>query len=246
MRGSNAGKLALLVGGVVLANVILLSPGLAGFTVGGGDALQTAVGVTVLAVSLLVVLYGSYSLLFVPEPKPAVTQLEKPEDYVLALQHYRSVQAVREDVALALEQVDRMKRKQAALEETLGQRFDAGELSYQKFIGAIREVERLFYRNIRGMLTKLGAFDETEMERLSASAGSKRYSGKLLQEKAALFQEYLTHISGYGNANEEILLKLDRLILELSKLDGADYAGLEEMPGMVEIDALIQQTKHYK
>jgi len=246
MHRAKIGKLAILIALVASLDIFLLSPGLAGLKLGGGDALETAIAVTVLVMSLLILLYGSYTLLFAPALKPSVKQLENHEDYVQALQHYRSVRPVREDLSLALEQLERIERKKAALEETLSQRFDPGELSYRKFMGVIQEVERLFYLNVRGIVTELGVFDEREFERLAEGPAVKRYSGKLQQEKAALFQEYLTHISGYVGANEEILLKLDKLILELSLLGSADYASLEEMPGMVEIDALIKQTKLYK
>jgi hypothetical protein len=248
MRGSNISKLALQIGVAVVINVIVLSPGLIGFSLGGESAFQTAVAATVLVVSLCGVLYSGYSLLIAPQPrpKPEIQRLEQREDYAEALRRYWTVKAAREDVTAGLEQLERMERKKATLKEALGQRFDPHELSYQKFIGVIHEVERLFYLNVRGLVGKLGAFDEQEYERSIAPGASIRYSSKLQQEKVALFQEYLTHIRGYTNANEEILLKLDRLLLELVKLDSADYAGLERMPGMLEIDALISQTAFYK
>lgn len=46
--------------------------------------------------------------------------------------------------------------------------------------------------------------------------------------------------------NESILVKLDSLLLEISKLDDIDEAGLEELTAIQEINDLISQTKYYK
>ena len=46
--------------------------------------------------------------------------------------------------------------------------------------------------------------------------------------------------------NEDILLKLDGLILEISKLDDIDSGTLEELPAIQEINSLIEHTKYYK
>ena len=53
-------------------------------------------------------------------------------------------------------------------------------------------------------------------------------------------------MTGYLEANEEIMLKLDKLLLEISLLGSTDYRDVEEMPCMKEIDMLIKQTKLYK
>ncbi|MNC71454.1 hypothetical protein D3C75_1223780 [compost metagenome] len=53
-------------------------------------------------------------------------------------------------------------------------------------------------------------------------------------------------MTGYLGANEEILLKLDQLLLEISLLDSTDYTAIEEMPCMKELSALIGQTKLYQ
>lgn len=46
--------------------------------------------------------------------------------------------------------------------------------------------------------------------------------------------------------NESILVKLDSLLLEISKLEDIDDAGLEELTAIQEINDLISQTKYYK
>lgn len=239
-------KLLGLILGIVLLNVVVLSPGLLGVEIGGVSVLETASGVTLLIVSLLVVIYGSYSLLFKPSLAPSVQTITTHEDFKTVLSQYRNVKALKKDITLALDQLTRIDKKKVTLLDTLSQKFDRAELSFVKFNAVINEVEKLFYRNVRGVLNKLSVFDASEYAKFTSPEGASQFSAKLVQKKTALYNEYLAYVSGYIGVNEEILLKLDQLLLEISLLDSTDYKDVEAMPGMKEIDELIKQTKLYK
>lgn len=242
---SKIGKLLGLLVGVAVANIVVLSPGLMGVDISGGSALEAAAGVTLLVMSLLVILYGSYLFLFKPPAAPQVSGLNTHEDYIAALSYYRKVKVLRNDVSLALDQLERIRKKKDALLEVLGQRFDPNELSYKKFYSVIGQVEKRLYLNISGILNKLAVFDPSEFSRFASRSASASFSDKLIREKNALYKEYMAHVTGYLGANEEMLLKLDKLLLEISLLNSATYQDVEELPCMKEIDALIKQTKYY-
>lgn len=241
-------KLVGLIAGIVLADVIALSPGLMGLSIGGGNVLETALSVTLLVMSPIVLLYGSYTLLLKSPVRTTIRGLATQEDFIDALRQYRSIKALKPDITQAMDQIERMEKKKFALFDLLGQKFDPSELSYKRFSTVIHEVNRLFYQYIRGIVSRLNVFDPAEYVKF---ANAQRHEpslipNKLAQERAALYQEYVTYLSGSIGANEEILLKLDKLLLEISRLDSTDYTAIEAMPGMKEIDALIQQTKFYK
>ncbi|MFF2907644.1 hypothetical protein [Paenibacillus sp. NPDC057934] len=230
----------------MLLNIAVLSPGLLGVDIVSGSALETASGVTLLILSLLVVLYGSYILLFKPSPVKSIRKLETQEDYTAELHKYRNVKVLKKDVVLALDQLERIDKKKDTLLNVLSQRFEQTELSYQKFIAVIGSVEKLFYLNIKGILNKLSVFDAEEFSLFTDSHSPGQFSDKLVQQKRDLFNEYFAYVAGYLGANEEILLKLDQLLLEISLLDSTDYKTIEEMPCMREINDLIKQTKLYQ
>lgn len=200
---------------------------------------------TLVVISLLVVLYGSYNLLFKASVVPPVKEIKTHEDYIAALTQYKNVKMLKKDITLALDQVIRMEKKKNTLMVVLGQRFEQSELSYKKFGAVSYEVEKLFYLNIRGILNKLSVFDTSEFSLFASQQRPAQFSDKLVQ-KTALYNEYLAYVSGYLGANEEILLKLDQLLLEISLLDSTNYKDVEDMPCMKEIDELIKQTKFYK
>ncbi|WP_053376468.1 hypothetical protein [Paenibacillus sp. FJAT-27812] len=239
-------KLFGLVGGVAILNTIVLSPGILGVEIGGESVLETASGITLLAVSFLVLLYGSYALLFKAPAAAPVKKIVTREDFIAALNHYRNAKGLKKDISLALDQLERIEKKKLTLSEVLSQRFDQTEISYKKFASVIHEVEKLFYLNIRGILNQLSVFDVSGYASFASQQKSAKFSDKLVKEKNDLYNEYLSYVTGYLGANEEILLKLDKLLLEISLLNSADYRDVEEMPCMKEIDLLIKQTKLYK
>jgi len=244
LTGAKYIKLLGLILGVAALNVVVLSPGLLGVKI-GGSALETASGVALLVASALAVLYGSYVVLFKQPVIVPVKQLQTHEDYAEALAYYRRVRVLEEDISLALEQMERIRKKKETLLGVLGQRFDPNELSYKKFSSVVHEVEKLFYLNVRSVLNRLNAFDESEFKRL-ANRKSAPFSQKLLEEKANVYNDYLAFVKSSVGTNEEILLKLDKLLLEISRLDSLEPGDIDDMPCMQEIDSLIKQTKLYR
>lgn len=245
-------KLLGLVVGIAIPNIIVFSPGLLGVSLSGG-AFQAAFGSAILFASALALLYGAYNVLFKrPQAAPVrvntrpVRMLKTSEDFTEALQQHLKERVLRDDVTHALDQIERVQKKKATLLQVLGQRFEPTEISYQKFHSAILEVEKLFYANISGILIKLNVFDVSEFTAIASGAKSAAYSSKLLQERKQLYQEYINNMKGYLGANEEILLKMDKLVLEISMLESAGVQDVEEMACMKEIDTLIKQTKLYK
>lgn len=244
MAGKNYLKMLGVVVGAAIVNILALSPAFAGVTI-GGSAFETALGVTLLIASVIAIVYGSYNWLYKTPIVLTTKPIKTREDYASALAPYGKVRALAEDIAAALEQMDRMDKKKATLFKVLHQRFDPAEMSFSKFSGVAEEVENLFYLNIKSVLNRLGVFDEAEYERVMTRK-SARYSPKLLQEKTDFYNEYMSYIKHAIGTNEEMLLQLDKLLLEISRLDSIEPGDIERMPAMVEIDSLIKQTKYYK
>lgn len=237
-------KLLGLVLGIVAVNVLAFSPGFIGLNFEEG-AFITALSVTLLFGSAMALLYGSYTLLFRQPVVLPVKHIETHEDYVEALSFYRRIKVLEEDITLGLSQLSRMKKKKETLLNVLHQRFDPGELSYKKFASVTMEVEKLLYLNIRSVLNRLNVFDEADYANMMKSK-SESIPQKLFQEKTKVYNDYLSYVKNALHTNEEILLKLDQLLLEISRLDSFEAGDIEQMPCMQEIDQLIKHTKLYR
>lgn len=237
-------KLLGLILGIVAVNVLAFSPGFIGLNFGEG-AFTTALSVTLLFGSAMALLYGSYTLLFRQPVVLPVKHIETHEDYVEALSFYRRIKVLEEDITLGLSQLSRMKKKKSTLLNVLHQRFDPGELSYKKFASVTMEVEKLLYLNIRSVLNRLNVFDEADYANMMKSK-FESIPQKLFQEKTKVYNDYLSYVKNALHTNEEVLLKLDQLLLEISRLDSFEAGDIEQMPCMQEIDQLIKHTKLYR
>jgi hypothetical protein len=190
-------------------------------------------------------IYGIYQIGFKPANKTPVKMLKTPDDFAASLVSYKGIKPLSNEITSALSQMERLKRKMETFKNVLSEQFSPTELSYQKFMTVATEVEKLFYQNVRSILNRLSTFDASEYDRLQSS-GTSSFSPSVFEEKRKVYADYITFVKGSVSSNEEILLKVDKLLLEISKLDSFELAEIENMSAMKEMDALITQTKLYK
>ncbi len=249
-------KVLLLNIGIALLNVILFSKGMVGLTF-GGDALITAIAVTAIVMSAVAFGYGNYVLLFrepAEEPLPLLKGSEtmQPKDYIEALQERRGKGAFEEEILTATEQVYRMLDKDKALDTILEQFFTPQEMTYTRFQNAINSVQAIFYNNVKKMINRMVIFDYKDYHKLTEKIRNSRGTGnvgvysKSIDAQLKIYSEHIEYVRGLVDTNENILIKLDGLLLEISKLDDLDEQGLENMAAVKEINDLIEQTKFYK
>lgn len=238
-------KLLVLIISIVIINVILLSPGLLGITLSGGGAFQTAAATAILTASVLVLLYGIYQSYFQPPVITPLKELKSPEEYITALSPYKNIQSLKKEITFSLEQIQRINKKKDALWNVLNQRFEPNEISYKKFTTVIIQVEQLFYLNLSNIINKIRVFDEKEYIQV-IEGDSSRFSERILMEKTELYNEFAAFINNALNLNEEILLDLDKLLLEITKLNSFEIDDINNMPCMKEMEHLIIHAKLYK
>ena len=232
--------------GIAAANIITFSPRLIGLGLFGASALETALGITFIFLSGAGLIYGNYELLTGLEKVVQTNKIRTVEDYIEALNIHRGLKTFEKNVDLLLDQIERLQKKNKTIRDILLQIFSASEMSYKKFDAVIAEVEKIFFMNIRSILNKLDAFDEEDYNFVRKKYEEGAFSHELLKEKLKVFNEYIYFVKAATEDNEQILLKLDKLLLEISGLNSIESGQLEQMAGMIEIDNLIKQAKYYK
>lgn len=242
-------KLICLNLGIVLLNIILFSAGFVGLNFSGA-AVTTALGVTVIVMSLLAFFYGNYTILF---KQPSIqlfksTELVESKDYIGALEERREKRVFDSEISNAIDQVYRLQDKDKALDSILSQYFSPQEMTYTKFQSVIDSVQALFYNNLKKMINRMIIFDYKDYTKLMNKLGNASVAGtsKSASTQLKIYNEHIEYVKGLVEMNESILVKLDSLLLEISKLDDIDEAGLEELAAIQEINDLISQTKYYK
>ena len=211
-----------------------------------GSALEKAFGSAFLVLSGSGLVYGNYKLLSEPEKAIPIGAKSTKEDYVEALNEHRGLETFERNIDLLLDQIERLQKKNKTIRDILLQIFNASEISYQKFDAVIAEVENIFFKNIRSIINKLNAFDEEDYNFIKKQRNAGAFSEEIMEEKFKVYNEYIRFVKEATEDNEQILLKLDKLLLEISGLNCIESGELEQMAGMIEIDNLIKQAKYYK
>lgn len=233
-------KLAVLLIGVSIANIIIFSPGLIGLSITGGDALFAALGITIVVASLAILIYGMYACLYEKPPVIAIKNLQNGHDLEEALESLMQFRPLRDDAQTAIHQLRNMKRKKEHLASVLASRFSPTELSGQKFSGVIADVESLFYTNVRNIINKMSIFDDVEYR------ACQNRNDRVAIERKELYAQFFSYIGESLSINDEILLDMDKLLIELTRLDNVEIGDVDDMAAMKELDTLIKQTKLYK
>lgn len=230
--------------GIGVIDTIIFSPGLLGIEIIGASALETAFGATAIFMSVIVFIFGNYKLFIAEEKTIQVSEIKTADDCIDALNQNYDKRIFEKDITTILEQIEMFQKKREAIKEVLLQKFDSTEMSYSKFDGVISDLENVFYLNIKSIINKLNAFDERDYNRIKKD-GEKKFSNEFIQTKMRIYGEYITFVKNATEDNEQIILKLDEILLELSKFSSLEEGKIEEMSAMKEIDDLINKIKLY-
>jgi len=237
-------KLLVLNIGIVVIDIIFLSPGLLGIEIIGGSTFGTALGITIIIMSIIVFIYGNYKLIVEKEKIIQPSEIKTADDCINALNQNYDKRVFEKDITTILEQIEMFQKKRETIKEVLLQKFNATEMSYSKFDSTISDLENVFYLNIKSIINKLNAFDEKDYNRIKKE-GEKKFSKEFIHEKMRIYGEYISFVKNAIEDNEQIILKLDKILLELSKFNSLEDINIEDMSAMKEIDDLINKIKLY-
>lgn len=247
-------KLLILNLSISIVNILLFSNILFPMNLLGYSPLTTAFSVMVIFMSVVIFGYGNYKILFPAEtvvlPDWDDRNISSLEECEKGIREYmeHNVPIFAENLQDVLAQIGRMKKKKASINSILLDKFDETEISYRKFLGAVTSLEETMIINIKNLLNRITAFDEEEYEDLirGAAVNTSAKKERITESRQQIFNEYMNYVHNVTDNNEEMLIRLDKLILEISKLNEADMGEIENMPAMREIDSLINDTKWYK
>lgn len=231
---------------IVMLNIIIFSPGLFNIKIDFINIFQTSIGITVIIMSFIIFIIGNYKILIKEDNEIDISKLDDSEDYIEALKENSSKRVFSKDIDILLEQIERMDKKQEKIDDILLQKFTVNEMSYIKFKKTITEVRDVFYINIKSVINKINIFDEQEYEKIKKDIKNGKLNGKIEEQKKDMFDEYIFFVKDSIEDNEEILLKLDKFLFELSKFNSLEDGELENMSAIKDVDELINKIKFYK
>lgn len=242
---SRKGKVLTFNGILLALNIYLF-----GFVLNFGSSFWGTIGgVGLIIADLIAILAEIVVLVATSKDEPAETivnanNLQTEEEFKSELMKNMMKREFKSEAELAIRQMERLKKKIESLDKMLTQHFVPGSLTYEKFSSTVINIENLFYDNLRKMINKMSIFDQDAFNNMARQ--NRIISTEAQQERNAIFKEYIDYVKSMLERNEQILIKLDNLMLEISKLGDDEEVSIENIDAVEDIDELIEQTKLYK
>lgn len=237
-------QLVALNGTIVATNIAVFSKVFFGLSLFKGNSISLVLAWLDMLVSILAFFIGNLSILKKQEMHILTKDIKNLNDCISVFEEaMNNGDVFDESITKNIEQIRRFKRKYETINEILLHKFSSNEITYQKFNDVLKEVEKVIYMNMRSILNKISAFDVEEYEAIQKN---KINIQSIPQEKLDIYNKYIDFVDESTNINEEILLKLDKMILEISQYNTIDGSDIKKMPVITEIDELIKNANLYK
>ena len=230
---------------IIIINISVFSKAFFGLSLLAGSALSMTIAWFTLIGSIMSFTYFNKRILNSGNTYKLITQeINSLDDCVGVFeQAIDNGDVFDEDILKNLEQLKRFKRKIGTIREILLQKFSVEELTYQKFDRVLNDVENIMYLNMRSILNKIAAFDIEEYEDLQRRGFPKN---EVSEEKMNIYKEYINFVKNATKINEDILLKLDKMLFEVSRYNTLEHNEVKELPALAEMDELIKNANLYK
>ena len=230
---------------IIIANVSVFSKAFLGFSLLVGSALSMSVAWFTLLGSISSFAYFNRKILLPKNTYSIISQkINSLDDCVEVFEKaIDNGDTFDNDILKNLSQIKRFKRKMNTIKEILQQKFSVEEITYQKFDNTLNELEEILYMNMKSILNRIAAFDIEEYENLQKRDFPPN---EVSEEKMEIYRDYISFVRNATRTNEDILLKLDKIILELSRNNALEGEQIRELPAITEMDELIKNVKLYK
>ena len=230
---------------IIFANVAVFSKAFLGISLFAGTILSMTVGWFTIVATLFSFGYFNQKIL-TQKPTYALMQqnVTSLDDCVSVFEEaMQNGDVFDKNILKNISQLKRFKKKLKTIREILLQKFSPEEITYQKFNNVLNNVEETMYINMRSILNKMAAFDVEEYESLQKKGFPK---SEVSDEKMQIYNEYISSIKNSTSINEEILLKMDKMLFEVSQYNSLESNEIKELPALTEMDELIKNANLYK
>ena len=238
MKAKNK-KWILLIFGIVeaIVAVVCFSRGLINlFDAERASLPRISVGIGVIVI--LIVGYVLMSIWYLREPK--VGMMDENVDHTYdelynVLGEYTKGKYFGPIARTVMDQIQRLNNSCSRTKDAIAKKFDKSSMSYEKS-------EKTANQNIVAMTNRMKFFDENEYARLE-NYRNDNIPDDIQEKQIALYKENQAKLEQAIAVNENMILKLDTLSMELSKITDASDNTMNLT--LDEIEELTKQVKYY-
>ena len=220
----------------------------------GANVFSTVIGTLVVLVSVFAFIGGNISILL-HKDKVNIQKSYKnndigiEKDELSAIEEAnRKTRVFRKEINKTTQQLERLNSRNNALNAILLQHFKPSEMTYLKFRSVIDSVNGVFRGNVQKIIERVNMFDENDYISLLYKMKKNPNEAKAQNnvDKMKIYLEHMNYVKTLVEDDEVIIMKMDKLMLELSKLSELNADDIENVSAIQDINELIGQTKYYK
>ena len=244
-------KLVVTYVAVAVVIVILYSPGLLALRPTDPGILRPGLAIICAVLLLALLIWRTWVTLKADKYEYLVAgQSDSSAKITNILSRYTSNSITGQAAKNGISELESAQRKRHNLENVIDSKFSKGSLSYEKFIGAVDAAVSTIEKNTALLANRMQAFDDVEYRQLAMQINSGRYKldnipDHIQEEKARIYAQQMNEMNSIINANESLLLELDKFSAELSQLD-ANEANENNESILDELKQLTQEAQYYR
>lgn len=162
---------------------------------------------------------------------------------------YQNARHVATYAVQGMERMDEVARKSLRLKALIDAKFEAGSLSWTRFMSVVDSVTGTITRNSAILANRIQAFDTEGYEHDQRLIRSNDYlydniPDDIQLERYGLYEDTMKAMQDIVTANERLILELDRLSAELASLD-SNHLTTESEEMLEEVRRIVDQTRFY-
>lgn len=166
-----------------------------------------------------------------------------------ALASHLEEEAVGPMARSAYAELDLLAQKRSRLSALISSRFPEGSLSHSRYADAVDMACEVAAENMFALAMRMDSFDVAEYSKLRYMLASGLYReddvpDDIQEERGRMYREELSEMRAAVQANEKLLLELDRLAQEIRKTGAEADSGNEDIAR--EIRVLIDELQYYQ
>ncbi|MGX8680399.1 MAG: hypothetical protein ACSW8B_03320 [bacterium] len=229
--------------------VAVYSPGFIGLRPTDPNILKSALSITI----GMALVYAFVHANFLRDKEVEEASKQEIHSFQTAKSVFKSLEEGRifkEVIADAKEQITRAESDYQMLERTFDERFVAGSLTYEKFMGVADACIEAMVKNFDSLAMRIRMFDEKGYRHIKYLVETGNYQhdtipDRLQEEKYEAYMKNYDEIKNILNLNEMMLVKLERLAIEVTSLTSQEIND-ESAILAEELEQLTAETKYYQ
>ncbi|MBO4889236.1 MAG: hypothetical protein J5589_13130 [Firmicutes bacterium] len=253
-RKSSSGLLWVIIG--VVALVILRNVFKGSSASGGGASVFSIFLITALVIIVIVVAATITIILLIHKDDKKVTKAKealaegKVDQLSTVIGSYKGKYGIGSIAEIASRQVTNIDKKGPSLLKMVDEKFEPGSMSHDRFTVPIQNGIETVRQNSLTLARMLEGFDDQDFQKLAKLMQTGEYRHDLIddeiqKERYLIYQNNMSEMERIVSTNERMLLTLDRISVELSKLE-TNQIDQEGSKILEEIEELTKTAKFYQ